>query len=170
MQARRALRASSARANPDKLEGMSIAESLVGRTYPATETFTVGRESIRDFARAVKASHPAHTDVEAARALGYPDVVAPPTYAIIAAQRAEARMVNDPSAGIDFSRVVHAEQKFQLDRAIVAGDELSAELVVESVRVMGGGAMVTTQAIITDAAGQRVGVTSSSLLVRAEEG
>jgi acyl dehydratase len=149
---------------------MSIDESLVGRTYPATETYTVGRESIRDFALAVKATHPAHTDVEAARALGYPDVVAPPTYAIIAAQRAESRLVLDKSAGVDFSRVVHAEQKFQLERPIVAGDELSVELVVDSVRTMGAGAMLTTQAIITDAEGQRVGVTTSSLLVRAEEG
>lgn len=148
---------------------MSINESLVGRTYPAAESFVVGRESVRDFARAVKATNPAHTDLEAARALGHADLVAPPTYAIIPAQRAEARMVLDPDSGIDYSRVVHAEQSFELERPIIAGDELFAELVVDSVRVMGAGAMVTTKAHLTDASGAKVGVTTSSILVRAEE-
>lgn len=149
---------------------MSISESLVGRIYPATETFVVGRESIRDFARAVKATNPVHFDVEAARALGHADLVAPPTYGIIPGQRAEARLVLDPEAGVDYSRVVHAEQKFELTRPIIAGDELSADLVVQSVRVMGPGAMVTTQSILKDQDGQTVGVTTSSILVRAEEG
>ncbi|GAA1351312.1 FAS1-like dehydratase domain-containing protein [Falsarthrobacter nasiphocae] len=148
---------------------MSISENLAGRVYPAEGTFVVGRESIRDFARAVKASSPLHADVEAARAAGYADLVAPPTYAIIPAQRAESRMVLDPEAGIDFSRVVHAEQRFELERAIVAGDELAAELVVDSVRAMGAGAMVTTKATLTDAEGRLVGVTTSALLVRGKD-
>ena len=147
---------------------MSINPDLQGRTYPAGEVYQVGREKIREFAAAVKATNPAHYDVARARELGYTDVVAPPTFAVIVAQRADARLVADPEAGIDFSRVVHADQRFTHHRPIVAGDELVAELHVDSVRAMGDGALITTRAEISTPEGERVATTLSSILVRGE--
>ncbi|MCG2621520.1 MaoC family dehydratase N-terminal domain-containing protein [Arthrobacter sp. I2-34] len=149
-------------------EHAGVNPDLAGRVYPAGETYTVGRETIREFARAVKATHPAHFDVEAARSLGYRDLLAPPTFAIIIAQRADAQLVQDPAAGIDFSRVVHAEQRFVHHRPIVAGDELVAELHVDQVRAMGGGAMITTRAEISTVDGDKAATTTSSILVRGE--
>lgn len=147
---------------------MSINPELQGRSYPTGATYDVGREKIREFALAVKATHPAHFDVDAARALGHADLVAPPTFAIIVAQRADAQLIEDPESGIDFSRVVHAEQRFTHHRPIVAGDALVAELHVDSVRAMGGGAMITTRAEISTAAGEPVATTISAILVRGE--
>lgn len=147
---------------------MSINPALQGRSYPAGDVYEVGREKIREFARAVKAGHPSHFDVEAAKALGYTDLVAPPTFAIIIAQRADAQLIEDPDSGIDFSRVVHADQRFVHHRPIVAGDQLVAELHVDSVRAMGGGAMITTRAEISSVDGGRVATTTSSILVRGE--
>ncbi|MFC6259035.1 MaoC family dehydratase N-terminal domain-containing protein, partial [Kocuria oceani] len=97
------------------------------------------------------------------------DLVAPPTFAIVVAQRADAALIADPEAGIDFSRVVHADQRFTHHRPIVAGDELVAELHVDQVRAMGAGAMVTSRAEIRTADGEQVATTVSSLLVRGEE-
>lgn len=148
---------------------MSINPELQGRSYPAGPAYLVGREKIREFARAVKATHPSHYEVEAAQDLGHRDLVAPPTFAIIVAQLADAQLINDPDAGIDFSRVVHADQRFVHHRAIVAGDELVAELHVDSVRAMGGGAMITTRAEISTTDGEKTSTTTSSLLVRGEE-
>ncbi|KNC17369.1 hypothetical protein AC792_14260 [Arthrobacter sp. RIT-PI-e] len=148
---------------------MTIDPTLQGRSYPAGDIYSVGREAIRDFARAVKATHPVHYDVAAATALGHSDLVAPPTFAIIVAQRADAQLIEDPSAGIDFSRVVHADQRFVHHRAIVAGDQLVAELHVDSVRAMGGGAMITTRAEISTVDGRPTATTTSSLLVRGED-
>ncbi len=148
---------------------MTINPDLQGRSYPAGETYSVGREAIRDFARAVKATHPAHYDIEAAVALGHADLVAPPTFAIIVAQRADAQLIGDPEAGIDFTRVVHADQRFVHHRPIIAGDQLVAELHVDQVRSMGGGAMITTRAEITTIDGERTATTTSSLLVRGED-
>src|SRR5699024_11509595 len=71
---------------------------LTGREYPAVGPYHVGSEDIRNFATAVKNMHPLHHDVEAARAAGHKDLVAPPTYLVTIAQRAEALMVNDPEA------------------------------------------------------------------------
>ena len=116
---------------------MGVNESFVGRVYPPEGVYEVGREKIREFAEAVAgdgAVHPAHRDPEAARALGHPDVIAPPTFAVIVAQRSDARLVRDPEAGIDFTRVVHGEQKFVHHRPVVAGDRLVATLHVDSVR------------------------------------
>ncbi|MHA7277827.1 FAS1-like dehydratase domain-containing protein [Arthrobacter sp. HLT1-21] len=148
---------------------MTINPELQGRSYPAGPAYLVGREKIREFARAVKATHPSHYDVEAAQDLGHRDLVAPPTFAIIIAQLADAQLINDPDAGIDFSRVVHADQRFSHHRAIVAGDELVAELHVDTVRAMGGGAMITTRAEISTTDGEKTATTTSSLLVRGEE-
>lgn len=148
---------------------MTINPELQGRSYPAGAVYTVGREKIREFARAVKATHPSHYDVDAARDLGHRDLVAPPTFAIIVAQLADAQLISDPDAGIDFSRVVHADQRFTHYRAIVAGDELVAELHVDTVRAMGGGAMITTRAEISTTDGEKTATTTSSLLVRGEE-
>ena len=50
---------------------------------PADAPYLVGREKVREFARAVFADDPQHTDPDAAQALGYADVVAPPTFAIV---------------------------------------------------------------------------------------
>lgn len=148
---------------------MSINPDLVGRIYPAGEPYQVGREKIREFAAATKATSPAHYDVASARELGYADVVAPPTFAIIVAQRADAQLIADPGSGIDFSRVVHADQRFSHHRPIMAGDELVTELHVDQVRTMGAGAMITTRAEISTVDGQKVATTVSSLLVRGEE-
>ncbi|WHS50874.1 MaoC family dehydratase N-terminal domain-containing protein [Rothia sp. SD9660Na] len=148
---------------------MAINQEIVCRTYPATEPYAVGREKIREFATAVKATSPLHFDVQAAQGAGYSDLIAPPTFAIILAQKADAALIGDPEAGIDFSRVVHADQRFTHHRPIVAGDELLTEVHVDSVRVMGAGAMLTTREEITTVEGEKVATCISSLLVRAED-
>ncbi|WP_431709898.1 FAS1-like dehydratase domain-containing protein [Glutamicibacter uratoxydans] len=148
---------------------MSINTDLVGRIYPAGEPYQVGREKIREFATATKSTAAAHFDLAAARELGHKDLVAPPTFAIIIAQRADAQLIADPESGIDFSRVVHADQRFTHHRPIVAGDELVTELHVDQIRAMGAGAMITTRAEISTVAGEKVATTVSSLLVRGEE-
>lgn len=142
---------------------------FVGRVYPPTAPYAVGREHVRDFAHAVGATHPVHTDVEAARAAGYADVVATPTFAVVIAQRAEAQLIEDPAAGIDFSRVVHAEERFTHHRPIVAGDEITTVLHVDAIVERGGLAMVTTRCELADAAGSPVASVRSTLAVRGDE-
>ncbi|HBO54429.1 MAG TPA: hypothetical protein DD664_04815, partial [Janibacter terrae] len=82
---------------------MAVNEDFLGRTYDPTPPFSVGREHIRDFAEAVGATDPVHHDLEAARAAGYADLVAPPTFAVIPGQRTDAQFVADPEAGVDYS-------------------------------------------------------------------
>ena len=145
---------------------------FAGREYPATSPYSVGREKLREFAAAVGAQHPAHFDLEAARGSGYPDLVAPATFAVVVAQAAEAQYVQDPAARIDFSRVVHAEERFTHHRPIVAGDELVTVLHVDSVTHRAGIAMVTTRCEISaqraDGGTEPVSTVVSTLAVRGE--
>ena len=142
---------------------------LAGRSYPATEPYLVGREKVREFARAVLATSPLNLDPEAARAAGYADVVAPPTFAVVVQEHTLAQLLGDPDAGIDFSRVVHGDQRFTFTRPIVAGDELTATLTVTSVKSLGGHSMVTAESAIADAGGAHVVTAISTLVVRGEE-
>lgn len=146
----------------------SVDLTLVGRTYAPRETYRVSAAKIAEMAEATGATHPAHTDAEAARALGYDDVVAPPTFAVVIAQRAEQAYIADPASGIDFSRVVHAEERFTHHRPIIAGDRLRTTVHVDSLTERAGIAMVATRAEIADEAGTPVATVRSTLAVRGE--
>lgn len=137
---------------------------LVGRVFPSTAPYLVGREKVREFARAVFADAPQHSDPAAARALGYADVVAPPTFAMVVQDLTLQQLLGDPDSGIELSRLVHAEQRFRYSRPIVAGDELTATLSVTGIRALGGNAMITSEAEIVDADGAHVVTTTSVLL------
>src|SRR5699024_7046233 len=130
--------------------------AFAGRTYPPGPVHVVSAAKIADVARATAAPSPLHTDPQAARAAGPPDALAPPTFLVSLAQATEAQYIEDPAAGIDFTRVVHGEESFTLNRAVVAGDRLVPTLTVESVRAAGGHAMVTTRVDLADESGGEV--------------
>lgn len=148
---------------------MSIDPAVQSRSYPATAPYQVGREAIRQFATAVKNTHSFHHDVDAARAAGHPDLVAPPTFLVSLAQRAEAAVIADPEVGIDFSRVLHADERFTHHRPVVAGDELVAAATIASVKALGGNSMITTKVDVTTVDGEEVATVASTLLVRAAD-
>jgi acyl dehydratase len=142
---------------------------LQGREFPPTEPYLVGREKVREFARAVFSTSPLNFEPEAAMRAGYPDVVAPPTFAVVVQERTLAQLLSAPDAGIDFSRVVHGDQRFSYSRPIVAGDELTAVLTVSSVKSLGAHSMVTAESDIRDAVGAHVVTAISTLVVRGDE-
>ena len=87
---------------------MAVNADFQGRTYPPSGPYAVDAASLAAFAAAVGTTDPVHTDPEAARAAGYRDVIAPPTFAVSIAQQCDRQFVEDPEAGIDFSREVLA--------------------------------------------------------------
>ncbi|MWV49077.1 MaoC family dehydratase [Rathayibacter sp. VKM Ac-2803] len=148
---------------------MPVNPELVGRAFAPTEPYQVGREKVREFARAVSATSPLHHDAEAARSAGYADVIAPPTFAVVVQEYTLAQLLAEPDAGIDFSRVVHGDQRFSYSRPIVAGDELTATLAVASIKRLGAHSMVTTESTMVDADGAHVVTALSTLVVRGDE-
>ncbi len=141
---------------------------LEGRVFPPAAPYLVAREKVREFARAVLATSPLNFDPEAARAAGYSDVVAPPTFAIAISEATLQQLLAEPDAGIDFSRVVHGDQRFTYTRPIVAGDELTATLTVTAVKSLGGHNMVTAETSMVDGDGAHVVTATSTLVVRGD--
>ncbi|MFE7135895.1 MaoC family dehydratase N-terminal domain-containing protein [Streptomyces sp. NPDC057638] len=148
---------------------MALDQSFVGRSYPPTPPYEVGREKIREFATAVGESNPAYTDPEAARAMGHPDVIAPPTFAFAITYQAAAIVIEDPKLGLDFSRVVHREQRFSYTRPVRAGDRLTVVSTVESVKLLLGNDVVDIRGEVHDEAGQHVVTAWTKLVARAAE-
>lgn len=142
---------------------------LIGREFAPTAPYQVGREKVREFARAVLATNPVYFDLKAATAAGYPDLIAPPTFPIVLQQLTLEQLLAEPDAELDFSRVVHGDQRFSYSRPVVAGDVLTAQLAVTSIKTLGGNSMVTSESIITDADGAHVVTAISTLVVRGED-
>lgn len=147
---------------------MPLDASFVGCSWPS-RSYAVGREKVREFARAVGAGNPVHTDPEAARAAGHADVVAPPTFPVVFTWDATREVVDDPALGLDFTRVVHRDQSFELHRPVVAGDVLTTVVTVEDVRELAGNDVVTFRCDVTDPDGATVLVSTATLVGRAGE-
>lgn len=127
---------------------MALNTEFIGRTYPATEPYLVGREKIREFARSLGETSPLFFDVAAAQSAGYADLIAPPTFAIVVSMNAGAQVVFDPELGLDYTRVVHGDQKFLHHRVITAGDSLTCIVSVDDIRSVAGNDMITVKADI----------------------
>ncbi|MGL5819833.1 MAG: FAS1-like dehydratase domain-containing protein [Phycicoccus sp.] len=149
---------------------MPVNPDFVGRTYPPDGPHHVDATAIAAFAAAVGATDPVHTDPEVARAAGYADVVAPPTMAVRLAQSADRAYVTDPDAVIDYSRVVHGEQRFVHHRPLTAGDDVVGTVTVDAVRSAGGHAMVTTRTELATVGGVALATCTSTIVVRGGEG
>jgi acyl dehydratase len=116
---------------------VAVNTGVIGKTYP-TATYAVGREKVREYALAVGESNPLHLDVEAARAAGYDDVVAPPMFVVVYSFPAVLPGLFDPEVGIDFGRMVHGGQEFEWGALVVAGDEITTTAKVADISERGG--------------------------------
>jgi acyl dehydratase len=136
---------------------MPLNRDFIGRTYEGGGTFEVGREHIRKFAEAIGDANPAYVDPEAARALGYPDVIAPPTFLTTVGMSLGGRgPVSDPELGLNYSLVVHGEQRFVHHRPVRPGDVLSATTTIEEIRDAGANELMKMRMDITAADGEVV--------------
>jgi acyl dehydratase len=130
---------------------MAVSTEAIGKTYPAV-TYAVGREKVREYAWAVGETNPLYVDVDAARAAGYADVVAPPMFAVVYAGRAITPALFDPEVGIDFPNMLHAGQEFEWGPVVVAGDEITTVTSVADISQRGG---MGFYEIVTESRNQR---------------
>ncbi len=131
--------------------------AIEGKRYPRTPSYLVGREKLREFARATFLPD----NVDSAE-------VAPPTFAVVIQEQSLKQVLSDPEAKLDFSRVVHGDQRFVYERPILAGDELTSELLVASIKTLAGNHLVTFNTEIFDSSNKLVCTAISTLVVRGE--
>ncbi|WP_078314750.1 fused (3R)-hydroxyacyl-ACP dehydratase subunits HadA/HadB [Mycobacterium sp. D16Q16] len=132
----------------------SALEARIGHYYQMDGPYLVGREKVREYARAVQDYHPSHWDVDAAADLGYSGVVAPLTFTSTPAMACNRRMFESVVVGYD--TYLQTEEVFEQHRPIVAGDELHIDVELTSVRRVAGRDLITVTNTFTDMAGERV--------------
>jgi acyl dehydratase len=145
---------------------VAINPDYAGRTFPPSEPYEVSRVKIAEFADAIGEPSPLCRDRAAAQAAGYPDVIAPPTFAIVVSSANAARITSDPGLGVNYAMIVHGEQRFTHSRPLHAGDVVVAQSTVESIRPLRSMTMLETVTEITTVDGEHVCTARSTLVER----
>jgi acyl dehydratase len=145
---------------------MAINRDYAGRVFPASEPYEVSRVKIAEFADAIGDANPVYRDAAAARAAGHPDVIAPPTFAIVISMAASGVAMADPGLGLNYAMVVHGEQRFSYLRPLTAGDVVTAQPAITEIRDAGRNVMLTTSTEIRTVTGELVCTAMSTLVER----
>ena len=145
---------------------MAINTAYIGRTFDPSEPYEVSRVKIAEFATAIGEPSPLCRDRAAAQAAGYPDVIAPPTFAIVVAAGGSAKATFDPDLGVNYAMIVHGEQSFTHRRPLHAGDVVVAQSTIEDIRQIGTMTTMTTVTEIRTVAGEHVCTARSTLVER----
>ena len=145
---------------------MALNPEYTGRVFGPGEPYEVSRVKIADFADAIGEPSELCRNREAAVKAGYPDVIAPPTFAVIIDQRSIKAVVTDPGLGLDYSMVVHGEQSFSYSRPLHAGDVVVATTTVESIKALGAMSTITTSTDVSTIDGEHVCTARSTLVER----
>jgi acyl dehydratase len=141
--------------------------NAVGKSYPSV-SYAVGREKVREYARAVGETNPLYLDVDAARQAGYTDVVAPPMFAVVYSAPAVTPGMFDPELGIDFSRVVHGAQELAWGPVVVAGDEITTTATIKDVSERGGMGFFVFEAVSQNEREETVCTGTWTIIVRGD--
>ena len=145
---------------------MALNKEFVGRVFGPGEPYEVSRVKIAEFANAIGEPSELCRDRAAAQRAGYPDVIAPPTFAIVISMASTASMHAEPGLGLDYSMVVHGEESFSHSRPLHAGDVVVATTTVESIRAVGAMSMLVTSTDISTIDGEHVCTAKSTLVER----
>ncbi len=145
---------------------MSLNRDFIGHEAPLGEPLEVTRGDIRRFATAIGDDNPACHDRAAAQALGYADVVAPPTFLIVASTGGSlGGFIRDPELGLNYAMVVHGEQSFAFHRPVMAGDVLNTVARIQDIRAVGRNELLTLVVEVTSN-GEPVATVTNTLVSR----
>jgi acyl dehydratase len=147
---------------------VALNQEYVGRVFRPDEPYEVSRVKIADFADAIGESSELCRDREAAQKAGYPDVIAPPTFAFVISGRSDELVQGDPGLGLDFSMVVHGDQSFSYSRPLHAGDVVVATTTVESIKSLGATSLLVTSTDISTVDGEHVCTTRCTIVERGQ--
>jgi hypothetical protein len=102
----------------------------VGRTFEGAELVTVSQSEINAFCAVLSESN---------------TTVAPPTFSIRITLEQFQEILSSPEIGLDWSRVVHGDQRFEIKRPIIGGDSFKVSSTIESYKVSSGNEIVSVR-------------------------
>lgn len=145
---------------------MPLNKALIGKEYPTSTPYEVGREKIREFATAIGDTHPVYMDEAAAKAAGYPDIIAPPTFLTVLNFKYSPVIVADPELGLNYAMVVHGEQEYVLHRPVRAGDVLVGKPKIADITARGRNEFLFIEASIETTSGEKVATARTTIVSR----
>jgi acyl dehydratase len=123
----------------------------VGSTFAGTESVTLSQSEIDAFCAVIGESN---------------TTIAPPTFTIRITLTQFEEILTRPEIGLDWSRLVHGDQKFEIFSPVKAGDNLTCAATIESYRVAAGNEIVSVRSDL-EREGELVISAWSTLVVRA---
>jgi acyl dehydratase len=130
-----------AASEPQSFRGRPVIDKRwIGHCLPAS-VLHIDRTRLQFFAKATGEERPLYTDESAARAAGYPDVPAPPTFLFAADldSGAHDRMLEDLE--VPAFRILHGEQSFTYHKPVFAGDTVTVRSVITDIYQKKDGAL-----------------------------
>ncbi|MFI5781050.1 fused (3R)-hydroxyacyl-ACP dehydratase subunits HadA/HadB [Nocardia sp. NPDC051570] len=154
---------------PELAPDAPASTEVAGRHYRVRDHYEVGREKVREFARAVQNNHPAHRYEADAGKLGCDGIIAPPTFTSVIGGLTTQALLDNVLTDYDLSQVLQTDQVFEIHRPIQAGARLRTEAEIASIRHLRGNDFVTVKTTVVDENEVVVQVAATTIVARLGE-
>jgi acyl dehydratase len=145
---------------------LAINPDFIGKTFPPSAPYEISRVKLAEFADAIGDPNPLYRDQAAAVEVGFPDVIAPPTFPIVISMASSGQAMADPDLNLNYAMVVHGEQRFEYERPLHAGDVVTAQVTISDIREIGRNSVMTTSTTIRTVDGEHVCTAHATLVER----
>ena len=135
---------------------MAIKTDIRGMVHKYDDCYVVGREKVREFAKAVKAEDPASYDDDAAAELSYDGLLAPLTFVATIGLLVQQDFFRKVDTGFETMQMVQVDQQFIYHKPIKVGDRVRPVMEVYSVDERFGADIVTTRNTLFNQDGELV--------------
>jgi acyl dehydratase len=117
-----------------------IEKKWIGHQLPPSELL-IERGRLQFFARSIGETDPIYTDLAAARAAGYPDLPAPPTFVFAAELESGAVTSLLETLELPIQKILHGEQGFTYLKPVCAGERVTVRSKIADIYEKKGGAL-----------------------------
>ena len=144
---------------------MAVDTKFIGRKYPA-HVYEVGKEKIREYARAIGDNNPLFLDDEKAKASKYGGMIAPPMIAVVYAAGPIGQMLLDGDLQLNLMMLVHGEQEFEFGEVVRPGDVITTESEIVEIYEKKGKSFITMATMSKNQRGEMTAKARWTFVVR----
>jgi len=112
---------------------MSIDTKFIGKTYPSS-TYEVGKEKIKEYAKAIKNLDQHYLDDDFAKKSKYGKIIAPPTFAVVFGAYLIEPVFTDKDLNLNMAMLVHGEQELEFLEVVKAGDSITTSAKIVDIK------------------------------------
>lgn len=105
---------------------MPVDPKYISKEYTPM-TYEIGREKMREYARATGNDDPLYLDNEVGKNSKYGDCIAPPMFAVVYCLQVLSKALFDPELKLNLIMLVHGEQEFEWYQVAKPGDVMTSK-------------------------------------------